>query len=146
MTDHPLATAKRGRRAPTAYILVCVIVCLTVVAVIATAWMRTIVLEHRQVRAAALGVQAEYLVASGLERAVAQLAGDPSYAGEIWRVDADSLRSRDGATVTIRVTNESDDPRARRVRVAAEYPDEGAMRARRTSETTIQLPTGGEAT
>ena len=146
MTDHPLGTAQRGRQAQNAFVLVSVIVCLTVVMVVAAAWMKTIVLEHKHVRAAADGVQAEYLAASGLERAVAQLAGDPSYSGETWRVDHESLRSRNGATVTIRVVVDSEDPRTRRVRVAAEYPDQGPTRVRRTSEITIQLPIAGEAT
>jgi len=146
MTDHSLGIAKRGRRAPTAYVLVGVIICLTVVMVIATAWMKTIVLEHKHVRAAAHGVQAEYLAASGVERAMARLAEDPGYSGETWRVDRRSLQSRDGATVTIRVLRAPEDPPTRRIRVTAEYPDEGTARAQRTSEISIQLPTAGEAT
>ncbi|MEX2113400.1 MAG: hypothetical protein WD845_09455 [Pirellulales bacterium] len=122
-----------------AYVLVAVLVCLSIVLVLATAWLRTLALERRHVRADARGLQAEFLAASGLSRAAARLAGDASYSGETWRVDRDALDGPAGGTVTIAVAAEPDRPQLRRITVTAEFPDDGVDRVRRTREFALEL-------
>ncbi|MGD9719848.1 MAG: hypothetical protein AB7O59_01370 [Pirellulales bacterium] len=121
------------------YVLVSVIVCLTVVMILTVTWVRTIVLEHRQVRAAADGVQAEYLAAAGVARAKAQLAAQPGYSGETWRIDREVLQARAGATVTIRVSDASSPAGARTLVVEAVFPADSAQQARRTQQFTVAL-------
>jgi hypothetical protein len=119
--------------------LIMVLISLSVVMALAASWMRTISLERRHVRASADRLQAEFLAASGMRRAAAQLAADGGYAGETWRIDGESLGTVDGATVVIRVAADSAGPRRRRVTVEASYPDDPSRRARQTQQATIQL-------
>jgi hypothetical protein len=144
------SSRQTGIRPRRAYILITVLVCLAVVLTLATAWLRTLALERQHARADARGVQAEFLAASALSRAAARLAADADYAGETWRVNADSLAAptggpkgggpKGGGTATITVSALADRPRARRVTAVADFPDEGIHRARRTRQRTIELP------
>jgi len=128
----------RRRRRRRAMLLVTMLVCLTVVMALVAAWMKTIALERRHVRAASDRVQAEYLATSGVERAMAQLAANPTYTGETWRIDADSLGARAGARVVIKIVDAADNSPGRRAVVEASFPDEGPRRARRTREVTLE--------
>jgi hypothetical protein len=125
--------------------LVLVLACLTAVMVLFAAWLRILATEHRHIRAASHSVQAEFLADSGVARAVAQLAANANYTGETWQIDARTLAATAGATVTIRVAAVGDQPRARRLTVAAEFPSTGTQRARRTRQITIELPPPGVA-
>jgi hypothetical protein len=116
-----------------AYILISVLICLTVVMALGTAWLRMIGLERAHLRADQRGVQAELLAASGLSRAVARLAGDGNYVGETWRLDGTALENMSG-TVTITVDSVPERPAERRINVVAEHPAEGTMRVRRSRE------------
>jgi hypothetical protein len=121
-------------------LLMSVLVCLSVVMLLATSWLKTITLEQRHVRAAADRAQADYLVASGVARATAQLAADPRYAGETWQIDRETLGMRSGATVVIRLAAAvADKPRQRRLIVEASFPNDRPWRARQTREVTIEL-------
>lgn len=121
-----------------AYVLLSVLICLTLVMTLGTAWLRTIGLERAHIRADVLGAQAELLAASGLSRATTRLAGDTNYKGETWRVGADEL---DGAgAVTIKVVAVAEAPAARRIDVVAEYPSAGAIRVRRSRQA-VHSPT-----
>jgi len=139
MTNH---RRHHGRRAA---LLISVLVCLTVVMVLFTRWVKLASLERQQLRDQQNRLQAEYLAESGLERAIAQLAMDATYAGETWRIDKESLRGRDGATVAIQVESLPDGSSGRLVRAVADYPAEGRYRARRSRETRVTLPKPGEA-
>jgi Tfp pilus assembly protein PilX len=132
----PRCGPRSGRRAA---LLVAVLVCLSVVMALGAAWLRGVLLEHRQVRAQADRLQAEYLAASAVNRATAQLAANPDYRGETYVVDAQTLALRADAAVNIRVEPVADDAQARRVVVEANFPDEGAERARRGRQVTISL-------
>ena len=125
-------------------LLICVLVCLTMVMMLFAATIRMIFLERQQVRAQENRLQAELLADSGLERATSQLAGNPEYVGEAWRIDAEQLGKRDPATVSIRVEAIADRPQSRRVIVAADFPAEGELRARRSKQIQVELPKRGE--
>ncbi len=137
--NHDLPAIRRRR----AVLLISVLVCLSVVMALFGVWLRTVSLERRQLQSQQDGMQAEYLARSGMARAEAQLAAEPNYAGETWRIDQESLGARCGATVAIHVEAVPDEPQARRVRVEADFPPQGTARTRRSRENTIVLPTAG---
>jgi len=121
-----------------AYVLLSVLICLTLVMMLGTAWLRTIGLERAHIRADVRGAQAEILAASGLSRARARLAGDANYQGETWRIGGDEF---DGAgTVTITVAAVPETPAARRIDVVAEYATAGSLRVRRSRQA-VHSPT-----
>lgn len=131
---NPCAQRRRGM------LLISVLICLAVVMTLFAVWLRIVALERRQLVAQRDRMQAEYLARSGVERARAQLAHEPSYLGETWRVDKDSLAARAGATVVIRVTAVPDQAQARRVSIETDFPDQGPARVRRSREVTMILP------
>jgi hypothetical protein len=140
-TGHPSPRSSARR----AMLLISVLVCLTVVMMLFAGWVKSIALARQQVRAQEDRMQAEYLALSGLERAAAQLAADATYSGEIWRIGGESFWGRATAAVDIRVTPIPGESKTRMVRVVANFPAEGAPRARRSKEIKIVLtkPGGG---
>jgi len=126
-------------------LLVSVLVCLTVVMMLFAGWVKSIALARQQVRAQEDRMQAEYLALSGLERAAAQLAADATYGGEIWRIGGESFSGRATAAVDIRVTAIPGESKMRMVRVVADFPAEGARRARRSKEIKLVLTKPGGA-
>lgn len=124
-----------------AMLVLSVLACLTLVMLLMAAWLRIVGLERQQLRAQQNRMQAEYLANSALSRAAARLAADPDYDGETISASAESLAAIAGATVTIRVETEPDDPQARRVTAAAQVPAAGPRAALRTKQQRILLPT-----
>ena len=136
----------RSRTSPRrrAVLLICVLVCLTMVMMLFAATIRLISLERQQVRAQGNRLQAEYLADSGLERATALLAGNPEYVGETWRIDTEQLGMRDSGTVSIRVEAIAEKPQSRRVIVVADFPAESEQRSRRSKQIQVDLPQRGD--
>ncbi|MBX3434351.1 MAG: hypothetical protein KF847_13590 [Pirellulales bacterium] len=80
--------------------------------------------------------QAVLLAEAGLVRAVGALADDPDYAGETWRLDAESLAGIAAGEVVIAVDPFASAEPSRRIRVAATLaPD--SPRSVRSSLTAI---------
>jgi hypothetical protein len=121
-----------------------VLVCLALVMLLFAGWIRTVLLERRQLRAIEHRMQAEYLADSALRRAAAQLAANPAYAGETWKIEAPDFDGRAAASVAIQVQAVPDEARSRRVRAIADFPAEAAARVRRSKETKLVLSSRGE--
>ena len=79
-------------------------------------------------------LQAELLAESGVSRALARLDANPRYEGEVWEVPNSELGGRGGATVTITVKADSNQPDIRQVVVNADYRagSPGSIRLTRT--------------
>jgi len=133
-----MPNAGRQRRGT---LLIAVLACLTLVILLAAAWMKGIALERQQVRAQQNAMQAEYLARSALGRAAARLALDADYAGEMWKVGAEALAGRGEAVVAIQVDADRDDPRARVIRATAQFGTSVQARAQRSKQLKINLPT-----
>ena len=116
-----------------------VLVSLTIVAALFAGWVRTLVLERRQISAEFDRVQAELVSVSALDRAHARLQADPAYQGETWRVAAADGLSSD-ATVEIRVEPVEGQPQSRQVRIDARYPQQRSHAVREQREEMIVLP------
>lgn len=132
------------RQRPRGVLLISVLICLALVMLLFAGWMRTFMLERRQLRAIENRMQAEYLADSGLRRAAAQLASNSDYDGETWEVEASDVGGRAAGRIAIQVQAVPDDPRGRRVRAVADFPAESGARARRSKVTKIILPSRGE--
>ena len=112
------STGVRHRRG---VVLICVVVCLSVVTMMLGAMLKTTLLTQRQLRVERNLRQAEWLLQAGLERAAFRLAQEPDYQGETWQLDAAQIVGPDAGQVTIEVTREFPDDIAT-VRVVAQYP------------------------
>ncbi len=134
MTSQPRYCRRR------ATLVIAVLVCLTLVTVLAGVWMKLLAVERRQIRNQQGTMQAEYLAEAGLARAIRALDADAAYAGEVWQPSAESLGANTSAQVTITVAATPDAPSSRVISVAAAFPETGPHRALRSVQQTIQLP------
>jgi type II secretory pathway component PulK len=90
-------------------------------------------LTHRQ------EIQADWLAAAGIDRALAKLKQSPDYNGETWRVPADELSDTAAAEVVIQI-EDSNLFNQRKITAQANYPLDTPHRARKTLAKTITLP------
>jgi len=116
------------------------LVCLAMAAVLAGVATRAAVLGWQSARDEGRRAQAAWLADSAIARAGAQLAADPDYRGETWRIPAKLLDGRRDAVVLIEVTASNDKPRERLVRIRADYPDDPIDRIRKSKQLTFTLP------
>ncbi len=113
--------------------------CLVLIVLVLGGLLRRVAEARLVVRAEERRLQADWLADSGLARAAARLAADPSYAGETWNLPAATLGGAEPAVVAITIQPEPAAPDRRRVRVQADYPPDPPRRARRTRTTTITI-------
>ena len=123
-----------------AALIMAVLVCLTLVTVLAGVWMQLLAVERRHVRNQQGAMQAELLAEAGMARAVRALQTDAAYPGEVWQPSAEALGAKLPAKVSISVASVADAPRARAISVAAAFPEVGSQRALRSIQQTIHLP------
>jgi hypothetical protein len=91
--------------------------------------LQAAVQSRRQLRIERDLRQCELLQRAGIDRAAAQIARQPDYAGETWVVPAGALGREHQAHVTVRIPTDSTTP-TRRIEILAEYPygDETSIR------------------
>lgn len=119
-----------GRRGITMMI---VLICLAILLALAAALLAVGRGRRQQARLDGRRLQAEWLAASGLDRAAARLATSGDYAGETWDIPADLLDGDHAGRVVIEV--EPAEQSRRRVRIRADFPATGDEAARHTIET-----------
>ena len=127
-----------SRRDRDGSVVVVVIVCLMALAMIGAAALRVGLDERRVLRADEGRMQAEWLMRSGLERAVFRLSEEGSYAGETWEIPADALVGRAPAVVRIVVAKDDNAPGRRRVSVQADLSSGTAQRVRRSGRWVVE--------
>jgi hypothetical protein len=128
----------RGRRRNGAILMIALVGLVIGVSLLAS--FTAIILSGREtLRAENRHLQAQWLAESAIERAAAQLAADPKYAGERWAVSAEQIGSNEGGVVEIRVESVPDLPAARRISVQADYPDDPTDRCRQSKQVTLEL-------
>jgi Tfp pilus assembly protein PilX len=114
-----------------------VLICLFFITLISLATLRASFARRQMVRSNELKLQAEWLAEAGIERARSRIAADAKYSGETWSIAAVELDSADDALVVINVEPVTSDPKARLVRVRADYPREPPRRARHSRELVV---------
>ena len=119
-------------------VVVVVLVCLMALAMIGAASLRVGLDERRVIRADEGRLQAEWLMRSGLERAVFRLAEDGAYAGETWEIPADAPAGTPPAVVRIVVAKDDTGPARRRVSVQADLSSGSAQRVRRSGRWVVE--------
>ncbi|SIO07845.1 hypothetical protein SAMN05444166_2338 [Singulisphaera sp. GP187] len=135
----------RVRRSPLrrGSITVFVLVCLVAITMICGVLLRIGLAERQRIRAEERRLQADWLVESGLERAVARLAESKGeYQGETWEVSPTDLGGRDSGRVTIAVEAPKEESGQRRVRVQADYPHDATARVRLRKALTVVIKPG----
>ena len=120
-------------------VLIIVLIVLTVATTLFAIWGPAAVRERRQADVRLRAVQANWLVESGIDRAVARLRIDNDYAGETWQISANELGGRHAAAVTIRVETPADAPQQRTIHVQADHPPEAEHRVRRSKTIRLNL-------
>jgi hypothetical protein len=152
--------AGRTRRPRRGLAVVAVLVCLIILTLIGATLLKLGLVRRQINRDFELRLQAEWLVESGVNRALAR-AAKSDYKGETWRLTAADLglperrepingqekSDVDAAIVTITVDQPETEARRRRIRVQADYPISGEHRSRFSQELFTDLePTKAGAT
>ncbi len=128
----------RTRRDRGGSVVVVVLVCLMALAMIGAASLRVALDERRVIRAEEARLQAEWLMRSGLERAVFRMAEEDSYKGETWEIPAEAAAGRASAVVRI-IVAEDDAGRDRRpVSVRADLASGSSQRVRRSGSLVVE--------
>ncbi|AGA30456.1 hypothetical protein [Singulisphaera acidiphila] len=132
---------ERGLRLRRGSITVFVLVCLVAITMVCGVLLRIGLAERQRIRAEARRLQAEWLVESGLERAVVQInESKGEYQGEVWEITAAELGGLDSGRVTIAVETPKDEAGGRRrVRVQADYPHDATARVRLSKMLTVAI-------
>ena len=138
MTGNRPIRKRSRRRQARGIVIVVAMVCVGIAGAVLVSVLRIAIAERKGQSTDARRVQAAWLAESALERAAVTLATDPDYAGEVWKVSAESLGGTYGGQVTIEVEAVPDQPDRRRVGVRADYPDDPRLRVRWSKQLTIQ--------
>ncbi|MCA9054102.1 MAG: hypothetical protein KDA75_09715 [Planctomycetaceae bacterium] len=83
--------------------LIVVMICLLGIAMLAGSLLRLAVAQHRQARMQHRQLQAEWLAAAGIERALTRLSADQEWSSEAWTVPDELI----GTTARVSLTIES---------------------------------------
>ena len=133
------ATGGRTRVQHRGSVLIVALVCLLVVSLLAGSIVRMAILHRKQVRREQHRLQADWLVSSGLERAVNRLMNDAAYRGEIWRIPADQIGGQHTADVRISVASIPADGSHKKLRVEARFPSNRQLFATRSTEIIVRV-------
>lgn len=129
----------RGRSVPrTGVAALIAVALLAMTTLLLGAWFQTAVRCQRAQRAAEHTMQSFWLAEAALERAAAQLAADPRYTGETWKLTAGQLGLPSGATIVIRVEPSGEGQPGHIVRVRADYPDSPTWRVRTSRQMVVR--------
>jgi|GEM_PF-1438654 len=82
---------------------IAVIVCLIIVTALGATLVLDLKASWEDFRQSRMAIQADWLVASALDRVRSRLESNPSYDGEVWTISADQLDGRSSAEVRINI-------------------------------------------
>jgi hypothetical protein len=133
--------------------VVAVLACLIVLTLLGAALLKLSLARRQFNRELEHRLQADWLVESGIDRALARLATVNDYKGETWRLSAADLGLPESpgqalgpkpsgsaaAVITITVDHPRAESAGRRVRVQADYQAAGANRCRSSDELLVDL-------
>ena len=134
----PSPRGRGGKRRRRGAGLVIALTTLLIVMLMTGAIVRSLVLNLRHSRQAAIELQTQWFLNAATARAAAQLRADPTYAGETWRAEIMPDQHGAAGVAEIRVARLENDPRERRVTIAARYPDQPWRRI--TLNRTYRMP------
>ncbi len=120
------------------------LVCVLVVAVLGTALIRAMLLQHSMSLREQHQIQALWLAESAVHRAATRLAGSSEYEGETWKLERQAFGDRWSGSAVIHVEQVEADERVRRIVVEARYPDDAKRRVVQRREVLVKLPVSGD--
>lgn len=148
-------TRGRPRTRRRAMLLVAVITCLTICMLLMGTLVRRMVTARRGSDRYVYALQSMLLADAGVQRAMAQLARDPSYTGESWEISATVLGQSQPASVQIRVQSLDNGAGARQIEVESQFPTDPQWRVVSHREflvpdplvpaSLVPAPSGGES-
>lgn len=138
-------TKVRQRASRRGAVLIVALCAIAIASALLVVWARATVRDHQRQRAEFRGIQTDWLVESGVDRAAFRLSQQPEYEGEEWRIAADQLDGAHEALITIRVEPSDEEPTQRQITVRADYPTDPALRQRRTKQITVPIHSPGES-
>ncbi len=125
-------TGKRvGRRGA---VLVVAMICALLTAIILGTLLQLTVTRSKMSKQHERALQAQWLAEAGIERAAAQLASDPAYTGETWRVTTAELAGHFEGEVLIEVQSAPDQEQQRTIVAVADYPVDAPWRIRQRNK------------
>jgi len=125
------------RRAGT--VLVIFMVSLAMLSMTAVALVRVTLLQRSMVRNNELRIQSEWLFQSAVVRASSELKSNAEYAGEEWKITAQSLGQTSGAVANISVDTVEGKTNERQASITVIYPPDDTERATVSRSVTISL-------
>ena len=128
---------RHGNRTGT--ILVIFMVSLAMLSLTAAAMLRVTLLQRSMVQSNELRIQSEWLFQSAVARASSELRSNAEYAGEEWKMTAESLGQTSSAVANISVDTVDGKTNERRVAITVLYPPDDAQRATVSRSVTISL-------
>lgn len=120
-------------------VLVIFMVSLAMLSLTAAAMLRVTLLQRSMVQSNELRIQSEWLFQSAVARAASELKSNAEYAGEEWKMTAQSLGQTSGAVANISVDTVDGKTNERRVEITVLYPPDDAQRATVTRTVSISL-------
>jgi Tfp pilus assembly protein PilV len=133
---------------------IAVMICLLIITLISGALLKVSLARRIQARDRERRLQTEWLVESGLDRALARLGADPDYKGETWTITtsdlgfplpsqpaADAKKPADITAATISITIETigGQPNRRQIKVRADYKPDKTHHERQSRQIAIDL-------
>lgn len=135
--DSSILRIHHGNRSGT--VLVIFMVSLAMLSLTAAAMLRVTLLQRSMVQSNELRIQSEWLFQSAVARASSELKSNAEYAGEEWKMTAQSLGQTSGAVANISVEAVDGKTNERRVAITVLYPPDDAQRATVSRSVTISL-------
>jgi hypothetical protein len=145
-------TPRMAQRPRRGIMVVAVLLCLIVVMLLGAALLKIALAQRGINRDLERRLQAEWLVESGINRALARIAADRDYTGETWSISAADLglseeglagssaqKALTAGVVTIVVDRPAAETNRRRIRVQADYPRDEPRRSRHSQEFSLDL-------
>lgn len=156
----PLKSNTRPRHPRQGFAIIMVIAFYAISVALIGVWVRSAISRQQQVKRWQEKTQVTWLAEAGLRRAVARLAVDSAYAGEVWQIEGDDLGTDSPAEVEIRIdplpqaaddetSNTASTPERVTIVAIARYPANQPTRAQQTKTARFRKPaliaTSGES-
>lgn len=143
VTNEPTANADNRLRAKLSTrrgaLLLIALICLMLVSMLGATIVSLTSSQRKQQQSTQFRLQAESLADSAVERAAAQLARDPAYAGETWEPEMGTIQGESRGVARIVVIADESVPGRRHVTAVADFPHRSHRRARSRRDMTIDL-------
>jgi Tfp pilus assembly protein PilX len=125
-------------------VLAVALICLLVITALGGLLLRALIAERRQSERQRYETQALWIAESAVQRAMSQLASNPDYAGETWRLETEQNGANAPGSAVIQLRSTADDRTQVRILVEVQYPTDAVYRVRQDRDILIPNPSSGD--